>query len=160
MVDPERFSLLFKSHAPALLLYARQWLDRAGADDLVQEIFVRLLAQTNEPANARAWLFTTARREALTQIRSASRRRKRETADTKPDWFEPAVSDSIDAEAAADAMKQLPVAQREAIVLRVWGQMTLSEAAEVLGVPTSTCFDLYRQGLAAIRQKLGEPCHK
>ena len=41
-------ALLFKSHAPALLLYASQWLDESAAEDAVQRVFVRMLAESEE----------------------------------------------------------------------------------------------------------------
>ena len=62
---------------------------------------------------------------------------------------------SQDATAAAQAaMTELPVQQREVIVLRIWGGMTLQEVADVVDRPVSTVFSRYRAGLAAIRKEM------
>lgn len=48
-------------------------------------------------------------------------------------------------------MAELPEAQREAIVLRIWGGLTLAEMSQVLGEPVSTLFSRYRAALEAMR---------
>src|SRR4051794_36757842 len=85
MIDSGQFSAWFARHAPAMKLYARQWLrDRDEAEDLVHEAFVALLtrmarADWREPENVGAWLFGVVRNLAMTHARSTSRRRNRET---------------------------------------------------------------------------------
>jgi RNA polymerase sigma-70 factor (ECF subfamily) len=158
MIDPERFSELFEAQAASLALYARQWLNAGGAEDVVQEAFARLLAQRVEPTNARAWLFTTVRNEAISQARSKKRRQRREQIAGREEWFEYSPGDPIDGRIAAEAMKQLSAVQREAIVLRVWGGLSLKEIGAILGCSISTAFDHYRAGLAALRKQMGIAC--
>ena len=64
----------------------------------------------------------------------------------------------IDAAAAQAALDQVPSTQREVIVMRVWGGMTLAEIAGVTDSPVSTVFDHYQAGLRAVREKMGVPC--
>lgn len=158
MIEAVRLSALFDAHAAQLVLYARQWLDRQAAEDVVQEAYVRLMLQIAEPHNAKAWLFTTVRNEAISQVRSALRRRQREQDVTRPDWFVPG-SEMLDARAAQDAMQSLPQPQREAIVLRIWGQLTLREIGSIMGCSISGVFEHYRAGLAALREQMGVTCH-
>jgi RNA polymerase sigma factor (sigma-70 family) len=158
MIDAERLSKLFHAHAAQLTLYA-QWLDAGAGEDVVQEAYIRLMSQKVEPENVKGWLFTTVRNEAISQTRSLIRRRRHERSDPRSQWFEPTVADAIDATAATEALQSLPAAQREVIVLRIWGQMTLKEVAEITGSSISTLFDQYRAGLTALRQKMGAPCH-
>ncbi len=160
MMDAARMSELFHAHCAQLVLYARQWLDRAASEDVVQEAFIRLMSQKVEPTNAKAWLFTTVRNEAISQTRSRIRRRRHEQREPGLQWFDANVDEAIDGAAAAQALQSLPVQQREAIVLRIWGQMTLKEAAEVSGLSLSTLFDHYRAGLSALRRKMGAVCQK
>src|SRR5580700_8631024 len=122
MIDTERLSALFDAHAAQAVLYARQWLDRTAAEDVAQEVFIRLMLQDALPGNVKAWLFKAVRNEAISQTRSSLRRRRREREGPGEKWFEPACAhssvDAIDAAAASDALQALPMTQREVIVLR------------------------------------------
>ena len=155
-IDPAALGGWFDAHGAALVLYARQWLDRAAAEDVVQEVFVRLIAQParQRPSNVRAWLYRATRNAAIGAARSVWRRgrREQEVARDHSEWFQPRPEDPIDARAAQDAMQSLPAAQREIILLRLWSGMTLAEISDVTGAPLSTVHDHYRKGLAGVRR--------
>jgi RNA polymerase sigma-70 factor (ECF subfamily) len=159
MTDPSKLAKWFEAHAAALVLYARQWVgDRARAEDVVQEVFVRLMAQAAEPPNVRAWLHASVRHAAIDEARSSDRRRRREetaaSVRTTPGWFDPRPDDLIDAQAAEAALQNLPPRQREVVVLRLWSGMTLGEVSQVTGLAVSTAHDEYRRGLDAIRRAM------
>lgn len=163
MTDPAKLAALFEAHAASLRLYARQFLvgqaDRA-AEDVVQEVFVRLMALGRDPPNARAWLYASVRHAAIDEARMSSRRRRREqaVAADAPGWFDPRPGDALDADAVQRAVQQLPPRQREVVTLRVWSGMTLAEVAQVTGMAVSTVHDEYRRGLDALRRMMEEPC--
>jgi len=164
-VDPATLGGWFDAYGAALVLYARQWLDRGAAEDVVQEVFVRLVAQraAQRPANARAWLYRATRNAAIGAARSLWRRgrRERDVAREHSEWFQPRPEDPIDARAAQAALESLPAAQREIILLRLWSGMTLAEISDVTGAPLSTVHDHYRKGLAGVRRVMesrSEPC--
>jgi RNA polymerase sigma factor (sigma-70 family) len=140
----------WEAHAAALVLYARHWLDAASAEDAVQEVFVRLLSHPR-PASLKAWLFRSVRNAAISRLRSQRRREGYEGRSDRPGWFEPQPGQALDAAAAEAALQRLPEEQREIIVLRIWGGLTLEEAAEATGQPVSTLFSRYRAGLAGLR---------
>src|SRR5436305_2910637 len=123
---------LFKAHADALLLYARQWLDAAQAEDVVQQVFVGLLTAPRMPQEPRTWLFRCVRNAAISAGRSNRRRDRRENqiASGSPAWFVPRPDDRLDAEAAQEALRALPPAQRERVTLRTWSGLTLAQSAE------------------------------
>ncbi len=158
--DPSKLAAVFDRQAAAMTLYARQWLDRSQAQDVVQEVFVRLLSQGRPPANVKAWLYRCVRNAAISAARSAARRRRRErcAAQDEHQWFEPGADDRIDAAAAQAALSALPAQQREVILLRIWSGMTLAEIAQVTGAPVSTVFDQYRAGLGAVRRLMEPSC--
>jgi RNA polymerase sigma-70 factor (ECF subfamily) len=162
VTDPAQFSRWFDAHAAALVLFARQWTagDRAAAEDVVQDAFVALLNQRRPPDNVRAWLFATVRNSAIAGARGGARRarRERDVGAIRGEWFDARPDDLIDASAAAAALDALPPGQREVIVMRLWGQMTLAEIAQVTGDATSTLFSRYRAGLAGIRKQMESPC--
>jgi RNA polymerase sigma-70 factor (ECF subfamily) len=155
-----QIAVWFEAHAGALVLFARQWLpDRAAAEDVVQDVFVALMNQPRPPDHLRAWLFTAVRNAAISQVRGRSRRAGREMrlAEGRPDWFESS-EDLMDAADAQKALESLPGEQREVIVMRIWGQMTLNEISRVTGDAISTLFSRYRMGLARIRQLMESSC--
>ncbi len=140
---------------PALVLYARQWLDVDSAEEVVQDAFVRLLSARRRPDNTKAWLFRCVRNAAVDQHRARQRHRKYEVQRrTEPAWFTARLDDLLDAASAESALRQLPDEQREIIVLRLWGGLTLRDAAEATGEAVSTLFSRYRAGLAALRRML------
>src|SRR5437764_13304524 len=85
-MEPRTLASLYRQHAAALGLYARQW--GGGADDLVQTAFVRLAQQVPPPEQVLAWLYRVVRNEALAAHRAAARRRQREEKASAPEaWF-------------------------------------------------------------------------
>jgi RNA polymerase sigma factor (sigma-70 family) len=155
---------MFEAHGPALLLYARQWVDAGGAEDAVQRVFVRLLASGRVPADARTWLFRCVRNEAISAWRSEQRRGRRERnasaarGESEAAWFVPGPEDRIDAAAAQAALAALPAEQREIVTLRIWSDLTLAEIGRVTGLPVSTVHHHYNTALKALRQRLESPC--
>lgn len=155
-----RIRELFVAHGPALLLYARQWLDRPAAQDVVQDVFVRMIASGRMPDDPRTWLFRCERNAAISAGRSQTRRSRRERAVglKSSGWFVPRIDDRIDAQAAQRVLEQLPAAQREIVTLRIWSGLTLAQIAEVTGSAISTVHDQYRAALTEMRQRLEQSC--
>ena len=160
-ISPEQLGRWFDAHAAAMVLYARQWLGATRAEDVVQDVFVRLLTRRADPANVRAWLFRCVRNAAMNELRRWRRRRARHErlATERTEWFESDPGDLIDAADVQATLAALPDKQREAIVLRIWGGLSLREIAEVTGDPLSTVFSRYRAGLAKIRKRMSKPCN-
>lgn len=153
---------LFQEHARVLLLYARQWVDAAAAEDVVQRVFVRLLAKGQLPVDPRTWLFRCVRNEAISVWRSDQRRgrRERSVAEEAAFWFIPQPEDRIDARAAQEVMASLPASQREVVMLRIWSGLTLAQIAGITGLAVSTVHDQYHAAMAAMRKRLEAPCRK
>jgi RNA polymerase sigma factor (sigma-70 family) len=153
-------SELFSSQARALLLYAHQWVDAAVADDVVQRVFVRMLAGGRLPADPTTWLFRCVRNEAISHWRTDRRRdrRERSVAGSSPGWFVPAPDDRIDAASAQAALAMLSPVQREIVTLRIWSGLTLAQVSEVTGVPVSSVHHQYNVALTAMRERLEAKC--
>ena len=101
-----------------------------------------------------AWLYKVVRNGAITAMRSAGRRSRREAdvALRAEPWFQPPESDRLDAEEATRALAGLPIEQRETIVFRLWGGLSFEQIAEVTGCSTS-------RPIAGIK-KAWPPCEK
>ncbi len=151
-LEPDALGRLYRRHAPALRLYARQW--PGAGDDLVQEAFVRLARQCPPPERVVPWLYRVVRNEALAARRSAGRRRRREESASAPEaWFTP-VEDRLDAREAARRLAELPLELREVIVARLWGGLTFEEVARLVDCSLPTAHRRYQTGLAELRKRL------
>ena len=65
-----------------------------------------------------------------------------------------------DVEVLTSAIAKVPPIQREILVLRVWGELTLAEISELIDAPISTVFQNYRTALGTMRKWMEEPCQK
>lgn len=150
---------LITGHAAALGLFARQWCD--CPEDAVQEAFCKFARLRTPPADPVAWLFQVVRTTAIDIGRSDRRRAQREAATARPErWFAQSEVDGLDATAAVAALEALPGEQREAIVGRLWGGMTLEQLARVAGCSVTTAHRRYEAGVQALRERLGATCPK
>lgn len=150
----------FEAHSGPLALYARQWLDEHAAIDVVQEAFLKLLGQKRKPTEPRAWLFRTVRNAALNELRRRRTvaRHAGAMAAGAIEWFQPPSDDAIDAKAAQQALADLPPEQSELIVMRIWGQMTYEQMAQIVGEAVSTVHGRYAAAIETLRRKMVKPC--
>ncbi|MBN9122598.1 MAG: sigma-70 family RNA polymerase sigma factor [Planctomycetes bacterium] len=150
---------LIASHAAALALFARQWC--AAPEDAVQDAFCKLVRLSAPPGDPVAWLFKVVRTTAIDRGRADRRRARREAATAKPErWFAEPEIEGLDAQAAVAALEALPPEQREVIVSRLWGGMTLEQVAQVAGCSLTTAHRRFEAGIAALRERLGVACPK
>ena len=54
------------------------------------------------------------------------------------------------------ALGRLPVAQREVLVMKIWGGLTFPQIAAALDIPPDTAASRYRYALAKLREELAE----
>jgi RNA polymerase sigma-70 factor (ECF subfamily) len=116
--------------------------DRADADDLTQEVYLRALpalAQFRGEASARTWLLQIARHVCADHVRRSTRRRALASrlAQRSPssDLVEPSRTGELDLE---EAIRSLAPDRREAFVLTQVTGLSYAEAAEVCEVPIGT----------------------
>jgi RNA polymerase sigma factor (sigma-70 family) len=156
VIEPTVLGQLYRQHAPALRLYARQW--GSNAEDLVQTAFVRLAQESPPPERVVPWLYSVVRNEALSAFRSANRRRKREQKRSNPEaWFD-AADNRLDAAEVAVALEQVPLELREVVVARVWGGLSFEEIGLLVGCSLASAHRRYEAGLACLREKF--PCNQ
>jgi RNA polymerase sigma factor (sigma-70 family) len=151
-IAPEELGRLYREHAPALRLYVRQW--PGGAEDLVQDAFIKLAQQSPAPGRVLPWLYRVVRNGALAAARGEARRRSRQDrASALEAWFAPA-DDQLDGREATRLLAELPLEQREVVVARIWGGLTFEEVAELAGCALPTAHRRYQAGLTALRERL------
>jgi RNA polymerase sigma-70 factor (ECF subfamily) len=154
----EKIAQAYDAYAPALMLYARQWIDSSAAEDVIQKVFMKLIAGGRLPANFRTWLYRCVRNEAISAGRSDRRRSQREYSKATEPLFRPSPDAAMDAIDVQQALSSLPPEIREVVTLRIWSGLTLAEISAVTGSPISTIHDQYKAALAAMKQKLEAPC--
>jgi len=156
-MTPRELADLIAARGAALVLFARQWC--GCPEDVVQEAFCKLFVLRTPPADAAAWLFRAVRNAAIDAGRATRRRARREQSVARPEpWFAATEADGSDV--AVAALEALPAEQREVIVARLWGGLTLEQAAGAAGCSVSTAHRRYEAGIAALRERLGATCPK
>ena len=161
-LSPESLALLIARYAGPLALYARQWC--AASDDVVQEALLQLARQRVVPDDPPAWLYRAVRNGAISAGRSDARRRRREreTATERDEWFQAAGETEIetadDAAKAVAALERLEPDLRETLTAHLWGGLTFEQIAELTGTSAATAHRRYRQGLEQLRAHWEQPC--
>jgi RNA polymerase sigma-70 factor (ECF subfamily) len=150
---------LYEREATRLLLYGRALgLDHLEAEDLLHDTFSALLRLGAAPKEPTAYLIRSFRNRALNHRRSLWRRVRREFESRR--WFEVGNDQSAAESAAMRMLPDLPIEQREVIVLKIWQGLTFDEIGHLTGVSPNTVAGRYRYGLQKLRIALKEDSHE
>jgi RNA polymerase sigma-70 factor (ECF subfamily) len=155
-ISQKRLAEWYEAYGTELMLYARQWSLDQQAEDIVQDAFIKLLKQRRCPDNVRAWLFRVVRNASISIVRRLQQRRQagQKLLHREILWFESRRDDLIDARLAQDILQTLPSHLREIVLLRIWGQMSLKEIAQVVNKSIPWIHHDYRTALEMIRRQL------
>ena len=144
---------LYESKAAELILYGRALgLSHAEAEDVLQETFMALLQRAQCPLRPEHYCVRSFRNHTLNYRRSLWRRLAREWEAQR--WFEKSPAESPAERAAMRCLAELPVEQREVIVLKIWHDYTFEEIGELLEISPNTIAGRYRYGLQRIKLRL------
>jgi RNA polymerase sigma factor (sigma-70 family) len=144
---------LYDRHGAVLLGYACSFVADAGiAEDVVHQVFVKLLqGKTSAPDAPLGYLYRAVRNAALNVRRNG---RREAPLDVENTWFAHRGGDREAAIALQAALRELPEEQREVVMMRVWSGMTLEEIAMGSGVSLNTVASRYRYALRKLRERL------
>lgn len=156
--DPRAFQQIFRALSPVVAGYLR--LQGAKEpEDLTSEVFLAVFRnlssfQGDEPG-FRSWVFTIAHRRLLDERRRLSRRPEAEPLSeevdlTAADDVEQTVEVTLSTERVRDLCHQLVPDQRDVLLLRLLGQMTVDDVASALGKTPGAVKALQRRGFAAL----------
>lgn len=166
---PEVLHHVYDKYRSDLLTVAMALLgDLATAEDVVQDVFLSLLRLSGRlkfSGSLKGYLTTSVMNGARNMIRARRRHPMGELNDVDPLAAEDMQPD--EAVVIADqlnqlkwALGQLPDAQREVLVLRVYGQMTFREIAKQQQIPTNTALGRYRYAIDRLRSLLNSEVRK
>ncbi|MBN2589298.1 MAG: RNA polymerase sigma factor [Sedimentisphaerales bacterium] len=155
-ISQNQLAKWYEDYEAELMLYAKQWHSEPQAEDIVQDAFIRLLKQRKSPDNVRAWLFRVVRNRAISKVRSLKQQQKadQKIQESEAVWFESSSSDLIDAGMAQNILQKLAANLREIVMLRIWGQMSLKEIAEITGKSIPWIHKEYKRALELIKKEL------
>jgi RNA polymerase sigma-70 factor (ECF subfamily) len=144
---------LYDAKAAELILYGRALgLGHGQAEDVLQETFIALMQMEFPPAQPEHYCVRSFRNRALNHRRTLWRRLTREWESLR--WFEKSPDESPSERAAMRCLAELPVEQREVIVLKLWHGCTFEEIGGLLEMSPNTVAGRYRYGLQKIKTKL------
>lgn len=151
---------LYRSEASNLVRLARFFVDdRDAAEDLVQEAFIRLARSAHKirereraPAYLRSIVLNLARdhnRRGLVSLRH------RPPADPTPPSLDDAIVLREDQRIVIEGLRQLPIRQRDCLVLRYYMELGVAEIARTLGLSPNSVKTHLSRGLRGLEQRLG-----
>lgn len=156
----------YRRHAGAAYALACRLLnDKAVAEEVVQEVFLRLWNRPErfdaERGSLRSYLLAQTHGRSVDMLRSDTSRRRREERDARES---PVVSDDIErevidltvAEQVKEVVAALPEDERQAVELAYFGGHTYRQVAVLLGAPEGTVKSRIRSGLRRMRSDLVE----
>ncbi|MBP2403142.1 Sigma-K factor [Streptomyces netropsis] len=161
--DEELMRALYDEHAGPLLGFVLRLVggDRQRAEDVVQETLLRAWRNADRLRGAsgsvRPWLVTVARRIVIDGHRSRQSRPRE--VDAGPLELIPAADEierALRLMTISEALGDLTEAHREALIETYFKGRTVSEAAEVLGVPAGTVRSRVFYALRSMKLSLEE----
>jgi RNA polymerase sigma-70 factor, ECF subfamily len=168
--EASAFESLYRRHKGALYRYlVRQCRNAATAEELFQDIWMRLIAARNSytvTARFTTYLYRIAHNRLVDHYRRDSVRDMVSYDDEgAPELAEPAAPASQQPDALLETREQaarlmaaldvLPAAQREAFVLQQEADLSLDEIAAATGVPRETAKSRLRYAMSSLRRSLG-----
>ena len=162
--DQDAFAEAYRRHAGAVYgLTQRLLWERGHAEEMVQEVFLRLWEQPDRFDRARSplrsFLLMDAHARCVDRIRSDTRRQRREERSARADLVtdydvDLEAADLETAEHVRVALDSLSDGERRAIELAYFGGNSYREVARILDEPEGTVKSRIRTGLGRLRTML------
>ena len=174
----EGFEAIHSSYRPRIVRYLTRLVGPDAAEDLAQEVFIRVsrgLPDFKGAAKLSTWIYRIATNVATDRLRSSSfkqtrsdkvihhRERSVDDADALPDEKNPSVERQLMRDQMSscvhDYINTLPENYRPVVILSDIEGMTNQEIAEVLDVTLDTVKIRLHRGRAKLQEKLRTGCN-
>jgi RNA polymerase sigma-70 factor (sigma-E family) len=152
---------VFSGQYSSLVRLAAMLLEDAhGAEDVVQEAYVRVAARhgrLRDPHNALAYLRQTVVNLSRNTIRRRVLARRHSTFSVRdtPSAEDGAI-ESFERQAVIRGLRALPRRHRETLVLRYYLDFTVEQTAQTLGLSTGAVKSYTSRGLQQLRERIEE----
>ncbi|HJT17718.1 MAG TPA: sigma-70 family RNA polymerase sigma factor [Thermoanaerobaculia bacterium] len=151
--DSSSFEMLYRKYAPVVHSILLGRLPAADADDVTQNVFItawKRLDTLRDPAAFAGWIARIARNAAEDQ-----RRRGRESIELDTSYAaRERQADAAEAAQALAAIRRLPEAYRETLLLRLVEGMSGAEIAERTGLTEGSVRVNLHRGMQLLRETL------
>lgn len=156
--EPDAMRMMVASKLPRLLALANRMLaDRAEAEDVAQETFLRIWKHAGTWRQGAAKFDTWAHRVALNLCYDRLRKRRDVPTETVPEQIDPGplpdaglLAEDAEGQRVEQALQRLAPRQREAIILVYYQEMSNREAAQVLNISVDALESLLARGKRAL----------
>jgi RNA polymerase sigma-70 factor (ECF subfamily) len=156
---------IYEHYFPPIYQFLRLRVeDRAAAEDLASDVFVRFVeslgGRSAPRTSLRGWLFRVARNK----VNDYYGRQRQFPSATLDEWI-PASSDTdpetefirrMSLERSRTALRRLPADQQEVLILRFGQALNLQETADIMDRSVSAIKSLQFRAVNTLRQALGE----
>ena len=163
--DEAALSTLMARHGDRLMAVAWRMVgDRALAEDMVQETFIKSMKQAPRWQSGKAlfgtWMHRVLMNQCYDHLRKAGTKREISGLERVPERVDEAlladekmVKDEL-AGTLLKALEKIPVRQRQAIILCHYEDRSNAEAAEILSVSVEAVESLLARGRRSLRARL------
>jgi RNA polymerase sigma-70 factor (ECF subfamily) len=165
--EEEALQKLHRRYAPLVFHLACRALDRAAAEEVVQDTFLAVWRRAADfdatKGSFRTWLLSIGRHRMLDELRARSRRPlasgdlalDQAALSTEEPLPDEALWQDYQRGAISEALAALPEPQRAALRLAFFADLTHEEVARALKVPLGTAKTRIRNGLRQLERHLG-----
>lgn len=158
--SPEAFAELYEALARPVAGYLRSRGVRDVEDvtsDVFLSVFSGIAGFRGDGERFRSWVFTIAHRRSVDHWRRAARAPRTEPLESTDDGgaspsAETQALDNVAQDEALALLNTLSVDQREVLLLRIVGDLTVDQVAEVVGKSPGAVKALQHRGLAKLRR--------
>jgi len=165
--DPERFAVLVRRHSPAVGRYVTRRIGQERAEDVVAETFLvafrKRASFQDQGRDCLPWLYGIAtrlmhreRRNEVRQLRLLAASGIDPVTEPFTDRVEDAVAASGVRQRLAAAVAELPVNQRDALLLLVWADLSYEQIATATGAPLGTVQSRISRARRRLRRSLAD----
>jgi RNA polymerase sigma-70 factor (ECF subfamily) len=164
--DVKSFDILIERYEKKLKRYARRFLFKDDADDIVQEVFIKTYININSFDAGKkfsSWIYRIAHNEFINAIKK-KKTEKILFFDLDLLFPHPAARDSADSEAINSSLRlmldkcldKISAKYREPLVLYYYEDLNYKEISEILHIPASTVGVRLARGKAILKKKVKE----
>lgn len=163
-LDLSAVRFLYERHAPSVYRYLRGIVGRDDAEDLTQQVFLKLITQperyeSRSDVPFTAWLRRVAHNLAVDHLRSARRTQSDASRRTQTDGIRDLRASTDDgagerARGLVEAIAELPVSQREVVMLRYMAGLSPGEIASTLGRSEDSIHCLHYRARSRLKREL------
>jgi len=146
----------YQEYRRELFVYALSLTRNDGAaEDAVHTAFMKILKRGRTPRDLKLYAFRCVRNAAIDEFR-ANGRVKKELRFFKSSEISRMPNELTGQSEIEEELKSLSEDERETILLKIYGGMTLKEVARTRGARPGTVASWYRRGIEKLRNRLEE----